>query len=235
MAQIASVDGCPGGWLCVVLDTDKNEFRVEIFCTAADLLAHDHTIQVMTIDMPIGLVNAGRRRCDELACDILGERRVCVSNAPIRPALYAPSRLAASAITQATTGREVGSTEWALYPKIINLDVSITPAHQRWCFEIHPEVCFWAWNNSTPLQEKKDSPAGMQAREALIEAAWPGARQAMLTRLQQGYGADHFDPDDLNDAFAALWTARRIASAQARRIPERPDVDAKGLRMEMWY
>ena len=186
--------------------------------------------------MPIGLVNSGRRRCDELARNMLGERSVCVSNAPIRPALYAPSRLAASAITQAVTGRQVGSTEWALYPKIINLDVSITPANQRWCFEIHPEVCFCAWNNGTPIQEKKDSPAGMQAREALIEATWPGARQALLAQLQQlGFGEEHFDPDDVNDAFAALWTARRITSGNARRLPDRPEVDARGLRMEMWY
>ena len=235
MARIAGVDGCPGGWLCVVLDTDKNEFRVDIFSTAAELLAHDHTIQTMTIDMPIGLVNAGRRRCDEEARTMLGNRHMCVSNAPIRPALYAPSMLAASTITQAATQRAVGSTEWALYPKILNLDIAITPLHQRWCFEIHPEVCFCAWNDGSPIQEKKEEPAGMQAREALIDAAWPGAREILRSHLTQRFSAKYFDPDDLNDAFAALWTARRIAAGQARRLPERPDIDSKGLRMEMWY
>jgi len=235
MPRIAGVDGCKGGWLCVVLDTDTGTFRVVIFTTAAELLAHDHTIQNMTIDMPIGLVNAGRRRCDEEARDMLGDRHVCVLNAPIRPVLYAPSRLAASAITQAATLREVGSNEWALYPKIINLDVSITPLHQRWCFEIHPEVCFCAWNNGSPLQDAKDTNEGRQAREALIDAAWAGAQPNLLAQLDQGFTREHFAPDDLNDAFAALWTARRIAAGQASRLPERPDVDARGLRMEMWY
>ena len=55
MPRIAGVDGCPGGWLCIVLDTDRNEFLGSIFRLAAELLAHDPFIQVMTIDMPIGL------------------------------------------------------------------------------------------------------------------------------------------------------------------------------------
>jgi predicted RNase H-like nuclease len=159
-----------------------------------------------------------------------------VSNAPIRPALYAPSRLAASGITQKITSRQVGSNEWALYPKIINLDSVFTPLHQRWCFEIHPEISFCAWNNGTPIQFGKDSDQGRQAREALIDAAWPGVRQEGLGQLErQGMTHEYVALDDLNDAFAALWTSRRIAAGQARRIPDAPEVDARGLRMEMWY
>jgi predicted RNase H-like nuclease len=236
MPRIAGVDGCPGGWLCIVLDNETNEFRVSIFRLATELLAHDPFIQVMTIDMPIGLASAGRRRCDELARNLLGNRHVCVSNAPIRPALYAPSRLAASAITQAAVNRQVGSQEWALYPKIINLDLAITPLHQRWCFEIHPEVSFFGWNNGTPIQDEKDSDQGRTAREALIDAAWPSVRQNLLGSLQQqGLSREHYALDDVNDAFAALWTARRIVLGQAQRIPDTPDIDARGLRMEMWY
>ena len=175
MPQITGVDGCPGGWLCVTLDTNSGAFRVFLFRLAAELLAHDPFIQVMTIDMPIGLASTGRRRCDELARNLLGNRHVCVQNAPIRPALYAPSRLAASAVTQATVNRQVGSNEWALYPKIINLDLAITPLHQRWCFEIHPEVSFHGWNNGVPIKDEKNSDPGRQAREALIDAAWPNA------------------------------------------------------------
>jgi predicted RNase H-like nuclease len=190
----------------------------------------------MTIDMPIGLANAGRRRCDELARNTLGSRHVCVSNAPIRPALYAPSRLAASGITQKIANRQVGSTEWALYPKIINLDIVITPLHQRWCFEIHPELSFWAWNNGSPILFEKDSDQGRQARETLIDAAWPDVRQEIIEQFrQQGITHENVALDDLNDAFAALWTSRRISVGQARRIPEPAEFDARGLRMEMWY
>lgn len=220
MPRIAGVDGCPGGCLCIVLDTDTSTFRIALFRLAAELLAHDPFIQVMTIDMPIGLANNGRRLCDELARNLLGNRHVCVQNAPIRQALYAPSRLAASAVTQAAVNRQVGSNEWSMYPKIINLDLAITPLHQRWCFEIHPEVGFYGWNNGVALQDKKDSDTGRQAREALIDTAWPNARVPLLASLQQqGISLEHYALDDLNDAFAALWTARKILPGQAQRIP----------------
>ena len=39
--------------------------------------------------------------------------------------------------------------------------------------------------------------------------------------------------DDLNDAFAALWTARRIANGTAQVFGDRAP-DKFGLRMEMW-
>ena len=111
MGRVAGVDGCPGGWVCIVHAPDTKSFTIAVFRTAADLLDHDSTISVMAIDMPIGLVDTGRRQCDVLARNMLGRRHVCVSNAPIRPALYAPSRLAASAITQNAAGRGVGANE----------------------------------------------------------------------------------------------------------------------------
>jgi hypothetical protein len=40
---------------------------------------------------------------------------------------------------------------------------------------------------------------------------------------------------DVVDALAAAWTARRIADGEAQRIPELPEKDARGLRMEMWW
>lgn len=236
MPRIAGVDGCPGGWLCVSLDTSTNSPRGAIFHMAAELLAHDPLLDVMTIDMPIGLVNTGRRRCDELARNLLGNRHVVVSNAPLRSALYAPSRLAASAITLAASEREVGIQEWSLYPKIINLDLAITPLHQRWCFEIHPELSFREWNSGNALQSEKDSAEGRQAREALIDAKWPDARAVVTAQFaQQQVNSKWYHPDDLNDSFAALWTAERILTRNAQRIPDGPPIDVRGLRMEMWY
>ena len=87
-----------------------------------------------------------------------------------------------------------------------------------------------------PIQSPKGSNQGRQARETLIDTAWPNARQNLLACLQQqNIGQEEYALDDLNDAFAALWTARKIACGQAQRIPALPDVDARGLRMEMWY
>jgi hypothetical protein len=51
----------------------------------------------------------------------------------------------------------------------------------------------------------------------LIDAEWPGRWAAILDRLQGRY-----EIDDLNDAFAALWTARRIANGIARSSATAP-------------
>ena len=41
--------------------------------------------------------------------------------------------------------------------------------------------------------------------------------------------------DDVYDACAAAWTAGRIASRTAERLPPDPDLDSTGLRMEIVY
>jgi len=41
--------------------------------------------------------------------------------------------------------------------------------------------------------------------------------------------------DDLLDAFAVLWTARRIAEGKAVTLPARPPLDSFGLRMAIAY
>ena len=78
------------------------------------------------------------------------------------------------------------------------------------------------------MQHRKSSPAGQRERERLIDAEWPGQRAAILDRLQ-----GHYEIDDLNDAFAALWSARRIANGTARVLGDQA-IDKYGLRMEMW-
>ena len=40
--------------------------------------------------------------------------------------------------------------------------------------------------------------------------------------------------DDVLDACAACWTAKRILEKAAKRLPPDPPFDSKGLRMEMW-
>ena len=235
MAKLCGVDGCPGGWLCIFTDTDTNHFEFRLFYDARDLLAAFHDVDVMAVDMPIGLSSHGRRRCDEEARTLLQHRHVCIFNAPIRQALYAPSRPAASAISENVVNRRVGSTEWSLYPKIINLDRELTPLYQRWCFEVHPELSFYEWNQQAPMQNDKKSDLGIAEREGLIDEFWPEIREQIISNVSgENIPNNIVARDDINDAFAALWTALRIYNGNAVRIPERPDIDVRGLRTEIW-
>jgi len=75
----------------------------------------------------------------------------------------------------------------------------------------------------------------MSIRENLIDSQWPGTREAVLSDLKNHFTATEFKRDDVNDAFAALWTATRIFQGKAKRIPDKPEVDSRGLRMEMFF
>jgi predicted RNase H-like nuclease len=44
---------------------------------------------------------------------------------------------------------------------------------------------------------------------------------------------ERYAPDDLYDAFAALWTARRIRTGESRAIPAILALDPEGLPMRI--
>ena len=50
-------------------------------------------------------------------------------------------------------------------------------------------------------------------------------------RRPHGRDGRRYGVDDLHDALAALWTARRIRAGTARTFPDEPALDARGLRM----
>jgi predicted RNase H-like nuclease len=50
------------------------------------------------------------------------------------------------------------------------------------------------------------------------------------SKLLRGVGAD-----DVLDAAVAAWSAGRHAQGRSERVPESPERDPRGLRMEMVY
>jgi predicted RNase H-like nuclease len=231
MALLAGVDGCPGGWLCVTLDTDTGLRSAIIYSSADELLAAKPKPSVLAADMPIGLPDSGIRVCDSQAKEKLGSRQMCVFFAPTRRALLAPSRIAAGRILN----RGVTCFEWELYSKIKNLDHYLTVDDQSHVFEVHPEVCFYAMNSDIALSKGKKTPEGMRAREDLLDSYFPGLRSLVLDALADtGYGRKLLGLDDVHDAIAALWSARRSAENKANVLPETLEKDARGLRMAIW-
>src|SRR5688500_11844783 len=86
MTALAGVDGCAGGWLCVLEeDTGLTGFIVPSFIQLLTRLPAD---AVVAIDIPIGLTDTGSRSCD---CEARGflraPRASSVFPAPVRAAL----------------------------------------------------------------------------------------------------------------------------------------------------
>ena len=75
------------------------------------------------------------------------------------------------------------------------------------------------------FRSSKKRSAGKLERRKLIMAEWPDAITSCRVMLE----GEKYAVDDLYDAFAALWTARRILTKKSRDIPPIPARDAHGL------
>ncbi len=232
--MVAGVDACRGGWLCLTRPETSGTISSVVHESAAALLGQERQPEVLAIDIPIGLTNLGVRDCDSIARKMLGSRACCVFTAPIRPVLHAGTRTEASSIRKRAEGKKVSAQVWGIVPKIREIDrlLSANPSLQAFVREVHPEICFMAWNGGAPIADRKKSPGG-KARRAALVAAYFGRRAFALVR--ERHPRTKVADDDINDAFAALWTAERILDGSAKVIPDRPCRDPFGLRMEICY
>ncbi len=232
---VAGVDGCRSGWICVVREIGSGEIHTTCFDDIRALLTTKPTAKIVAVDIPIGLLAKGSRLCDIGARRVLGwPRRSSVFPAPIRPVLKATEWSDASAIRKRIEGKGISKQVWAIVEKIREVDRALrsNPRWRKRVREVHPEVCFSAWSGM-PMQYKKRSAQGRAERSKLV-ADYFGAVAFQKVRRNYPRKKDIAD-DDILDAFAALWTAERIASNNARTLPEEPPVDAFGLRMEIVY
>ena len=237
---VAGVDGCPAGWLVVLRSLQAEATRALIFETFAEVLAMPDVPSVIAVDMPIGLPGrgaAGGRRCDVEARRGLGARQSSLFAVPARAAVmetdYARACTAARACSDPP--RMVSKQCFNLFPKIREIDALMTPALQARVVECHPEAAFVAMNGGAALSEPKKvksraHPPGLEQRRGLL-AAHGFARAFVDSRP---FRPSQAGADDLIDACACAWTAARVWRGAAVRFPAVPDVDANGLRMEIW-
>jgi predicted RNase H-like nuclease len=105
------------------------------------------------------------------------------------------------------------------------------PSLRERVVEVHPEVSFCLWNGGRAMRHSKKRAEGRAERRALIDAVWPGAVERLRARLN-GSGR-RYGIDDLYDALAALWSARRVRAGTARTLPDDPPTDRFGLPMRI--
>ena len=221
--MLVGVDGCRGGWIAATREGAQWIERVaELFCSppAPELVA---------IDIPIGLVDAGARHCDREARRLLPARASSVFRPPIRPMLAARSHAEACAIGRALDGKGISAQCWAIADKIREVAALVRgePTARRALREVHPELAFALMNGGAPVAQGKRTPAGRAQRRALLEAQLGAVVRAADAR------ALRCQPDDLLDAFAALWSAERIARGTALALPADPPRDAHGIAMSI--
>jgi predicted RNase H-like nuclease len=180
------------------------------------------------IDIPIGLLE-GPRACDKAARKLLGQPRgSSVFPAPCRPALGAQTHAEASSINRQKTTKGLSQQAWGIAPKIKQVDDAIRSDCQRWAFEVHPEVCFWALNQHRPIAHKKKAQEGIAERIALLHGVFPQIENLLANRPVR-VGAD-----DLLDAAVAAWTALRWNRGEAKCVCS-PERDDKGIETTIYF
>ena len=232
MNIICGADGCKGGWVVVSKDLDSDRVSWRFCRTARQIVDDKLRPQLVAIDIPIGLAEIGPRQCDDEVRRILGPVRGCsVFPAPIRPVLPVTDYKEACQVWFGVEGKKMSKQSFAIMPKIKEVDDLLRqePVLRETFREVHPELCFCFMAGKQPVVSKKREEEGARIRCALLEPAFGRWLPEALADCRTLGCAK----DDILDAFAALWTAERIAMGAAQTIPATPARDAMGLRMEM--
>jgi len=236
---IGGADGCPDGWLVVLSHPATNTLRRRTVPDVTALLDLPEAPAVLGVDMVIGCpdrARSGGRRCDQMARQRLGHPRgASVFSPPAYEALQATTYEDAQRRNRASAPDAPGLSKqtFHLMPKMRALAERMTPALQERVREVHPELAFYTMNGDAAVEASKHSNDGRDTRAALLEAnGFPDVQAAMEAFADSGVGAD-----DVIDAHAACWTARRIYEGTAERCPPRNESaprNERGLRMEIW-
>jgi predicted RNase H-like nuclease len=217
---VLGVDGWKGAWVAARLDGRLVTLSV-LPDTKAVLAVPD--VQVIGIDMPIGLSDDGARTCDVEARRRLPGAASSVFPAPVRPVLAAHSYADACAVSIRARGKSLSLQTFALVPSIRSLDDALGDPPDRRVHEVHPEVSFRA----------------LDARVTDRKASGPGRAQRFRA-LQQVMDVEHalataptrVPEVDALDACAAAWSAQRIADGRATFVGDhRPDARGRPMRI----
>lgn len=191
--------------------------------------ALDTDASCIGVDMPIGFPCNTTRSCEALARQYIGPRRSSVFPVPCREAVMADDYRNACEINAGVLGKKVSKQAFMLFPKMREIDAAVTPVIQSRMFEVHPEVAFCAMNSDRPLRHAKKTADGAALRRALLIAGGFPLARLQHPHWKKSQAAD----DDILDACACCWSARRIATGNHLTFPAINEFDARGLRMQI--
>jgi predicted RNase H-like nuclease len=203
----------------------------------ADLFSLPEAPVQLALDMIVGLPDAaapGGRSCDRAARRLLGHpRSSSVFSPPAYAALQAETYDEAQRINRASGPEAPGLSIQAynLFPKMRAVAEAMTPERQYHIREAHPELTFYTMNDGVALPESKHTPEGREHRMTLLENhGCPDIRDTVSENASAELQAH-----DILDAHAVCWTAHRIHTGEADRVPEPPvPRNKRGLHMEIW-
>jgi predicted RNase H-like nuclease len=221
---VAGVKPCATGWLVAVAKLHGTTFAPEeprVLETFVEVLDQRPAFATIALNAPIGYLDKfkpGGRTCDREARAILGRRGgAAIQSAPIR-----------SQVEEGGSGVVEGlsAVTMQLLPRYLEVAAEMAPYRQRSVYEVTSELSFFQLNDDQPLTYSKRSRLGQEERRALLARRIPGGERIFDTNLPR------VPYSHMLDVAAFMWTARRIFARAGIRVPQDPEWDDQGLRME---
>jgi predicted RNase H-like nuclease len=210
---------------------NEDHARLQVVPDFAAVLSATAGADLVLVDMPIGLADAGERPC-EAGCRALLRpfRHSSVFSVPVRAAVYSGEYREALRINREATGKGFSLQAFHITSKIAEVDRMMRerPALQGRIRESHPELCLAALNGGRPMTWSKKRPEGRQERLAVLARHLPVSAEILEGRVA---GAA---PDDLLDALVLAVSVRvGLRTGFCTTAPVQRDV--YGLAMEIVY
>jgi predicted RNase H-like nuclease len=221
---VLGVDGWRGAWVGALLE--GRTVTLLHLRGVADVLAVPG-VDIVAVDMPIGLSEDGVRACDVLARNLLRPHGAASSvfPSPVRAVLATDDYAEARALSRAATEppRAPSAQAFQLVRAIRSLDDALGDPPLQHVHEVHPELAYRALDER--VRDPKITARGLAQRLAAL-------RPVMDVDAALLEAPPLVPAVDALDACAAAWSARRIAEGTAESVGDGPR-DARGRPMRI--
>lgn len=234
----AGIDGCAAGWCAALFNNYK--ISVEIFSSFQELIDEFENVELMLIDIPIGLGSRAIPRDIDFAArkmlDPTWSSSIFIP--PVREAIAASGYEEAKKINRQVTGKMISIQSWHISRKIIEVDKVLmkNPAAKKKLFESHPEICFKMLNRGKSLTYKKAAPGkkGIEERLGVLSKFHPGIYKDYSQACKKIKGRNVKD-NDVVDAMCLAIAAQRGLKSGFEMIEGSNKKDAQGIEMMMYF
>src|SRR3954451_20882404 len=205
---VLGVDGWSGRWAGGLLDGGTTPLLALRDVPAVLAVP---AVELVAIDMPIGLSETGVRACDVAARAALGPAGSSVFPSPVRAVLSAADYAEARALSRAATDppRAPSAQAFQLVRAIRELDDALGEPPTDRVVEVHPELAFRALD--ARVRDRKGSARGTVQRLRALRAVMDV--EEALTWAPVGIPLI-----DALDACAAAWSAQRLVQGRGECV-----------------
>ena len=231
---LAGVVPCRSGWLVAggkLVGTGVFPEAAFVAKKLIEVIDAVPAYTVIALASPIGLPDKPSprgRRGEQEARGILGWPRLgAITSAPT---LAVAARAKTYEEGVALNGGRLNRVVWGQIRRIREVREVVQSHLQRNVFEVHPDLSFHQLNGDQSLLHGKRTPEGQKEREEILVRRMQNVANRLSEESPRGASRAN-----LLDAYAVLWTARRIVARAAVRMPDSPEWNGDGLRMELVY